>query len=89
MTLLSRQDVVPGRTVKVVHDGKRGMTDSFMLNGYQMLTNPGSLRPILAGDVLEILSKPRRLDGINLVKVRFGQTEGHVYYTDLVNRCSV
>lgn len=88
MTLLKRQDVVPSRTVTVVHDGKRGMTDAFMLNHHQMLTDPGSMRPILAGDVLELLSKPRRLDGINLVKVRLGKVEGHVYYTDLVNRCT-
>jgi hypothetical protein len=89
MTILKRQDVIPGQSVAVIHDGKRGMTDAFLLNHHEMLTRPGGMRPLLAGEVLEVLSKPRKLDGINLVKVRVGTLEGHVYYTDLVNRCAV
>lgn len=89
-TLISKDRVIPGCVVVVVHGGKRGLTDGFVLNAHQLLSDSSTQSVLAVGTFLFVDSKPRKLDGdgSRMVDVRTndGRT-GKVYYTDLVNRC--
>lgn len=89
MTILKRDRVVPGTIVEVIHDDQKAISEAFILNAYAMLTDAKSQRRLISGDVLRILTKPRKRDGINLVKVESVDAgfNGEVFYTDLVHRC--
>lgn len=74
--------------MRVVNIGPSQYTQQFYLDPHLMLSGQGS--PLLPGEVLDVFTAPRKIDGINLVRVRRANgTIGEVYYCDLAGRCSL
>lgn len=84
---MDRTEVVIGARARVKNVYPTRHTTSFDINPHLMLS--GQQTPLVSEEVLIVLSRPRRIDGINLVRVRRADgLEGEVYYCDIANRCS-
>jgi hypothetical protein len=74
-----KEKIIPG-TLVVVDNKGTGINSPIILTekpgGYFF----GYVKP-LVGEVLEIISKPKKYEGINVVKVRYKGVECFVYYT--------
>jgi hypothetical protein len=74
-----RKDIVPGHML-FVRKGK-----ALRLNAYLMLS--GMMHVLDDNGVVFTLTKPRKIDGVNLVRVRVENTEYEVFYCDLLRNC--
>lgn len=72
-------DVVPGRVVTV----RQGHV--LTLNAYRLAF--GDDRPLLAGERLTLITTPRKVGGINLVRVLVGVHEYETFYCDILKHC--
>ncbi len=79
---VKREHVVPGQILVV--KPRRVLT----LDPHLMLS--GKSWDMLDGGVLHVVSKPRKIDGINLVRVQVNQSEQfECYYCDILSRCEL
>jgi len=93
--MIRKEDVKPGTLVRIDKvEGRKLLPGSLdrrtiALNAYAEF-NGGKVTQLLLGEMLEILSLPRMVEGINLVRVRSMTGEvGEVYYTDIRNCCTL
>lgn len=77
---LKRENIVPGVTVQL----KSG--HELSLNPH-LIMFPGMGFTLLGSGTVKVLSLPRKIDGINLVRVEVGGKEYEVYYCDILNHC--
>lgn len=95
MAMIKKDQMVPGVKLKirdVIKDGTSigipGMTSNNVLPHVRMMAGAGSMldghRAIRSGDIVEVVDKPRRRDGINTIVVRTADgTTGHVYWCEM------
>lgn len=76
---VKRADVVPGRTFLVRQD------HVLTLDAHRFAFCED--RPLGAGCRLTVLTAPRKIDGINLVRVRVGDIECETFYCDVLKHC--
>jgi len=79
---LAKDKIVPGTIVKIDNKGK-GFNSPVALSptpGGALVS--GIVYPTI-GEELEIVSKPKKYEGINCVKVRYKETDLFVYYCHL------
>jgi len=80
MSNLKRKDIVPGTVLKVKLNKTLSMDAHLILFGKSW--------ELLPNNPFTILTKPRRKDGINLVKVKmYGGQEYECYYCDVLKNC--
>lgn len=93
--MIRKEDVKPGVIVRIDRVECRNLLPGSLdrrtiaLDAYAEF-NGGRVTQLLLGETLEILSPPRKLDGINLVQVRSMTGDvGEVYYMDIHHCCTL
>jgi hypothetical protein len=77
-----RKDIVPG-AILTVRKGHK-----LTLDAYRMLS--GGSWDMLDGGICHVITGPRKLEGINLVRVKVNaEQEFEVFYCDVLKHCEV
>lgn len=76
---LKREHIVPGLTVSVKEN------HTLILDAYRYLF--GESKGLPGGRFLTVVAGPRKVEGINLVRVKIDEYEFEVYYCDLLREC--
>lgn len=79
-----KNKVIPGTIVTITDVINDGNVMSNKLPVHLMI-GPGTFQAIVPslGQELEITSKPKKVDGINVVKVKFQDKEYYTYYCSI------
>ncbi len=80
MPKLKNRDIVPGQCLVVRTNRTLDLDPHLILSG--------RTRTLPDHTILIVVSRPRKLDGINLVRVRINEADEYeCYYCDIVSNC--
>lgn len=100
MTRIKKKDVQPGTVLRIAKSGKLGGELGGMIDAVNFMEKPGAgaAKLLTVGAEMEVLNKPRRIDGINVAKIAIisdpsekalpGE-EGYAYWCDLWITCEI
>lgn len=78
---LTKEQIVPGQVLKVKAGKDLHLDAPYMLSGSHLMAEGGQL---------VVVTKPRKRDGINLVRVKVNSDDEYeCFYTDIVYKCEL
>jgi len=75
--MAKRADVIPGKVLRI--------KSNLIVDGHLFLGNKSWITP--SGNSIMVLTKPRKIGRINLVRISFSGREGEVFYCDVLGKC--